>query len=44
MGIDLNKVKEQFEKDEGFWFVYPNDEEVKIKIKPLPLQITQNDS
>jgi hypothetical protein len=33
--IDLGNVKKQFEENQGFWFDYPEDKDVKIKIRPL---------
>jgi len=35
MGIDLGKVEKGFKENTGYWFDYPDDNEVKIKIKPL---------
>jgi hypothetical protein len=33
--IDLNEVKTQFEQDDGFWLEFPDDKDIKIKIRPL---------
>jgi hypothetical protein len=35
MGINLGKVEKDFKENSGFWFQYPEDKEVWIKIKPL---------
>lgn len=35
MGIELEKVQDTFRKEDGIWFDYPGDKEVKIKIRPL---------
>jgi hypothetical protein len=35
MSIDLKKVEESFKKDVGVWVDYPNDPDVKLKIRPL---------
>jgi hypothetical protein len=35
MGIDLKKVKESFSENKGYWFEYPEDEEIQIKVRPL---------
>jgi len=35
MGIDLGKIEKKFKDNSGFWFEYPEDKEVWIKIKPL---------
>lgn len=33
--LDLAKVENDFKKNEGFWFTYPDDEDIQIKIRPL---------
>lgn len=35
MGINLGKVEKDFKSNSGYWFDYPDDNEVKIKIRPL---------
>lgn len=35
MGIDLSKVEKNFKENNGYWFDYPEDNEVKFKIRPL---------
>jgi hypothetical protein len=35
MSINLKDVEESFKKDEGIWIDYPNDDDVKLKIRPL---------
>ncbi len=33
--LDLAKVESDFKEDNGYWFTYPDDEDIQIKIRPL---------
>jgi len=35
MGINLKKVKDKFNENKGYWFEFPDDKDIKIKVRPL---------